>query len=60
MAPLCVTIKQACRLMSIGRSTFFKLEKAGRIIVLRLGIKVLVPMSSIRDFLDSLPTSRPG
>jgi excisionase family DNA binding protein len=58
MLPICVTIKNACALLSIGRSTFFKLEKEKRIVVLRLGSKVLVPMTSIHQFVASLPSSR--
>lgn len=58
--PPVVTIKEACRLLTIGRTKFNELVKAGRIPVLALGSRILVPLASIEAFLASLPSKRPA
>jgi excisionase family DNA binding protein len=51
-APKAVTVERAAKLLSIGRSLAWNKIKDGTIRHIRLGNRVLVPMSVIDELLD--------
>ena len=51
-APRAVTVERAARLLSIGRSLAWAKIKDGTIRSIRLGNRVLVPMSVIDELLE--------
>jgi hypothetical protein len=51
-APIAVSIKEFCRLTSLGRTSAFKLASEGRIEVRRVSGRTLVLMRSIESLLD--------
>lgn len=53
IAPLSVRIKEACRMTGIGRSKLYELIAAGDIEVIKVGAMTLVPVDSLRSFLDT-------
>ena len=48
------TVREFCSVLSIGRSTFYEEMKRGRIKVLKLGARTLVPASEVGAFLQRL------
>jgi len=51
--PLSVRIKEACRLTGIGRSKLYELIAAGEIEIVKVGAITLVPISSLKRFLEN-------
>ena len=51
-APKAVTVEQAAKLLSIGRSLAWSKIKDGTIRSIRLGNRVLIPMTVIDELLD--------
>jgi len=51
-APKAVTVERAAKLLSIGRSLAWSKVKDGTIRHIKLGNRVLVPMSVIDELLD--------
>lgn len=51
--PLAVRIPEACRLSGIGRSKLYELIGAGEIEVIKVGAITLVPMDSLRLFIQA-------
>jgi excisionase family DNA binding protein len=51
-AKLAFTVEEAADLLSIGRSFFYELLAEGRIGVVRLGRRVIVPKTELQAFLD--------
>ncbi|HEX8535558.1 MAG TPA: helix-turn-helix domain-containing protein [Allosphingosinicella sp.] len=51
--PLAVRIADACRLTGIGRSKLYELVGAGEIEVIKVGAITLVPMNSLRLFIQT-------
>ena len=49
--PLAVSVREFCRLSSLGRSTAFKLINEGRLEVIRIGGRTLVLTRSIDELL---------
>lgn len=41
------TVREACTVIGFSRTKMWELEKAGRIVMLRLGSKVLVPLDEL-------------
>ena len=52
LQPLSVRVKEACRLTGIGRSKLYELIAAGEVEIIKVGTITLVPMDSLRRFLD--------
>lgn len=50
--PLAVGVKEACRLLSIGPTNFYKRARLGEIRTVRLGMRILVPRSEIDAILS--------
>jgi hypothetical protein len=55
--PLAVSISDAVRLSGIGRTSLYIAIQRGALKVKKCGRRTLVPVASIRELLDSLPTS---
>ena len=51
--PLAVRIPEACRISGIGRSKLYELIGAGQIDIVKVGAITLIPMDSLRLFIDS-------
>jgi excisionase family DNA binding protein len=51
--PLSVRVREACRLTGIGRSKLYELIAAGDIEIVKVGTITLIPVESLRRFLDS-------
>lgn len=51
-APLAVRVKEACRLTGIGRSKFYELIAADEIDTIKIGTITLIPMTSLKRFLE--------
>jgi excisionase family DNA binding protein len=50
--PLTVRVKEACRLTGIGRSKLYELIAADEIDTIKVGTITLIPMASLKHFLD--------
>lgn len=51
--PLAVSITEACHLIGVGRSKLYELIAAKDIPLIKLGRKSLVPVASLRTFIES-------
>jgi excisionase family DNA binding protein len=51
--PLAVSITEACRLLGVGRSKLYELIAANELPLIKLGRKSLVPVASLRNFVES-------
>jgi excisionase family DNA binding protein len=49
-----LTVAEFCAALSIGRTTFYEQVRAGRIRVLKVGTRTLVPTSEVDAFLQKL------
>jgi excisionase family DNA binding protein len=49
--PLCVRVREACRLTGMGRSKLYMLIKEGHIDVVKVGSMTLIPLRSLEKFL---------
>lgn len=54
---LCVTIEEATRLLSVGRSSIYNEIKAGRLRALKLGRRTVIATTELRRYLDGLPAT---
>lgn len=52
---LAVSLKKACDMTGVSRSTFYRLVGAGRVRLLKVGRRSLVDMASLRAFLAAAP-----
>lgn len=50
--PLTVRVKEACRLTGIGRSKLYELIAADEIDTIKVGTITLIPIASLRLFLE--------
>lgn len=50
--PLAMTIEEAARLLGIGRNGCYALADDGRLTVLRLGRRIVVPREALQRLLD--------
>lgn len=50
--PLTVRVNEACRLTGIGRSKLYELIAAGEIGIIKVGAITLIPMASLKLFLE--------
>ena len=51
--PISVRVREACRISGIGRSKLYELIGAGEIAVIKVGSITLIPLQSLRSFLES-------
>lgn len=56
--PLAYSIPEACRIASIGRTKLYEEIGAGRLIVAKVGNKVLVPADRLREWLTRHEVSK--
>ncbi len=54
--PITVTLDVCTRRTSLSRSTLYRLEKDGKIIMRKAGRSTLVVWRSVLDYLDGCPT----
>jgi len=54
---LAYSIRDACRVGGIGRTTLYGLINAGKIEARALGGRTIIPARSLRGFLESLPAA---
>lgn len=52
--PTLVTVKQAARMLSLGRSTVYELIAAGRLEVVHIGRSARVPVDAIATLVNGL------
>jgi excisionase family DNA binding protein len=50
-----LTRLEACRVGSIGTTTFYKAVKSGRLKIKRNGTKIIVMRSALNEFIRNLP-----
>ena len=50
--PIAVRIREACRLTGIGRSKLYELIAAGEIEIVKVGTITLIPVDSLRSFVE--------
>lgn len=50
--PITVRIREACRMTGIGRSKLYELISAGEISTIKVGAITLIPVASLKLFLD--------
>jgi excisionase family DNA binding protein len=50
--PIAVRIREACRLTGIGRSKLYELIAAGEIEIVNVGTITLIPVDSLRSFVE--------
>lgn len=53
--PVLVSVKDACRVGGFGRTVAYKLARAGRIDMRKIGRKTVVTAESLDRFAQSLP-----
>ena len=51
---LCVTLKEACDMLSISRSSIYRLVNRGKLNPRKLGSRTLFLVAEIEDFAQSL------
>ena len=58
MEPLLLTIPECCRLVSIGRSSVYKLIKQGHLPIRKIGRRTLVAATDLQHFVQLLGVGR--
>jgi excisionase family DNA binding protein len=56
--PLAHTIKAACRVSGLGRTTLYAALKAGSLSAHKCGRRTLILARDLEDFLNNLPPAR--
>lgn len=51
---LCVTLKEACEMLSISRSSIYRLIDLGKLTPKKMGSRTLFLVSEVEDFAQSL------
>ena len=54
LAPLALTVRDACCALSVGKTTLYELINTGRIRTLRIGRKRLIEAASLRALIDEV------
>ncbi len=52
-APLAHTIPEACRRLSIGKTTLYQLMTTGDIKAIKVGTRTLIPETELQRFIES-------
>jgi excisionase family DNA binding protein len=60
MDQLLYTVSQCCRLIAIGRTTFYELVACGEIPVRKVGNKTLVAAADLKRWAERLPAVKAG
>jgi len=55
--PRLLSIKQACRLLGLSRTTFYALLASGKLRSVTIGRRRFVPSDAIDEFITTLPTA---
>jgi len=55
-AKITVTIRQACEMTGLGRSTIYKLFESKRLTKRKLGGRTLILVSDLQELMASLPS----
>lgn len=50
--PFAVRVREACRLIGVGRSKLYELISAGEIETIKVGTITLIPTSSLERFVE--------
>lgn len=58
--PLLVDICEACELLSIGRTTLYRLIREGDVTVKKVGRRTLVVYASLQRFVDEVGSEEEG
>lgn len=51
--PLAYTVKQACALSTIGKTTLYRLASDGKLRLIRVGGRTVIPADSLHALLDA-------
>lgn len=52
LAPIAYSMSDACRVLSIGRTSLYRLVKEGRIETRKIGGRTLIPAASLRALFE--------
>jgi excisionase family DNA binding protein len=52
LEPLAYSVREACRLSSLGRTRLYQLIAEGRLEVRKIGKRTLIPASSLRALIE--------
>mgnify|MGYP001019155925 CR=1 FL=1 len=60
--PICVTIRQACEMTGLSRSSIYRALQAGDLVGRKYSNRTLIEVASLRDLMGSLPIAefKPG
>jgi excisionase family DNA binding protein len=58
--PRLLSIKQACRILGLGRSNLYTMMASGRVRSVTVGRRRFVPREAIDEFIATLPTEYRG
>ncbi len=58
MEPLTVSVKDACRILSIGRTSPYDLMRSGEIKTIKIGRRTLIPTASLKHLVASAASER--
>ncbi len=53
VAPATLTIREAAKVLGVGRALAYEMARAGRIPVIRLGRRLVVPRPALERMLDT-------
>lgn len=56
--PQCLTIVDAAAVMSVSKSSLYQLIASGKLKVIKVGRRTLVPVTSLRAFIDDAVQER--
>jgi excisionase family DNA binding protein len=58
--PLALSVKEVCKLLRLGRTTFYELLKSGKMPAHKCGRRTIVLPSELEEALKSLPRAGAG
>jgi len=53
--PMVLSVKEVCRLLGIGRTTFYKLTKAGKLVARKIRGRTVVSQGDLKELIRTLP-----
>jgi excisionase family DNA binding protein len=59
LAPIAVSIAQACQISGLSRPTLYRCIAAGKLPTRKLGARTLIMVDELRSFLSNLPQGGP-
>lgn len=60
LAPIAVSVAQACKISGLSRATIFRCIAAGQLPTRKLGARTLIIVEELRSFLSNLPQGGRG